>query len=218
MNAFKILEGKVTLLDRDDVDTDAIIPKQFMKSIRRTGLGPYAFDSWRYLDQGSPDQDCSIRPLNPEFELNQERYRDASILLTRKNFGCGSSREHAAWALSDMGFRVIIAESFADIFRGNCLKNGMLPVTLPSSLVATLTRQVRITPGICFTVDLQSQQITRLEGEPIVFSIEPIWRERLLHGWDDIALTLRDADAIRTYENRHRAAHPWLFLKPDSDG
>ncbi len=216
MKAFQIHCGKVALLDRDDVDTDAIIPKQFMKCMSKTGLGPYAFDSWRYLDQGSPGQDCSTRPLNRDFELNLERYHGASILLTRRNFGCGSSREHAPWALLDMGIRAIIAESFGDIFRSNCLKNGILPITLESAVVATLIKEVRETPGMQYLIDLNWQQIVRVNAPVIHFSIPPAWRERLLSGMDEIALTLRDVDAIQAYEERHQAAHPWLFPNMNS--
>jgi len=211
MKAFTSMRGVVGLLDRNNVDTDAIIPKQFMKTIGRTGLGPFAFDAWRYLDEGYWGQDCSKRARNPSFALNQERYAHASILLTRKNFGCGSSREHAPWALADMGIRAIVGESFADIFHRNCLKNGILVVALPAPTIDALVEEVRATPGLAMSIDLHARQITTARHPAIGFGIEDAWRDRLLHGWDDISITLQDAPAIRQFEQRHRMAQPWLY-------
>ncbi|CAL1240707.1 3-isopropylmalate dehydratase small subunit [Candidatus Methylocalor cossyra] len=209
MKALRRLRSRVVPLDRANVDTDAIIPKQFLKSIRRSGFGPYLFDEWRYLDRGEPDMDCAQRPLNPDFVLNQPAYRDAQILLTRENFGCGSSREHAAWALADYGFRVIIAPSFADIFYNNCFNNGLLPVVLDPDRVNGLFR--RATPEFQLTVDLEAQRVTEPDGTSHAFAIEPSRKQRLLEGLDDIALTLRQAEAIRAYEARRREQAPWLF-------
>ncbi|HYE36557.1 3-isopropylmalate dehydratase small subunit [Methylocaldum sp.] len=209
MRAFRRLTSRVVPLDRANVDTDAIIPKQFLKSIRRSGFGPYLFDEWRYLDRGEPDMDCSHRPLNPDFVLNQACYFGARILLTRENFGCGSSREHAPWALEDHGFRVIIAPSFADIFYNNCFKNGLLPIALPLEAVDSLFNQAG--PGFDLTVNLETQTITTVYGDKIHFEIDPSRKYRLLNGLDDIGLTLQHADKIRAYEASRRQEAPWLF-------
>ena len=211
MDKFTRLDGLVAPLDRNNVDTDAIIPKQFLKSIKRSGFGPNAFDEWRYMDVGEPGQDCSQRPKNPNFVLNQARYQGAQVLLTRANFGCGSSREHAPWALLDYGFRVVIAESFADIFFNNCFKNGILPIVLPAAEVETLFRQVEATPGYKLTVDLQGQVVVRPDGQAIPFQVDAFRKECLLNGWDDIGLTLRHADKIREFEEKRRIEQPWLF-------
>ena len=211
MDKFTRLDGLVAPLDRNNVDTDAIIPKQFLKSIKRSGFGPNAFDEWRYMDVGEPGQDCSQRPKNPNFVLNQARYQGAQVLLTRANFGCGSSREHAPWALLDYGFRVVIAESFADIFFNNCFKNGILPIVLPAAEVETLFRQVEATPGYKLTVDLQDQVVVRPDGQAIPFQVDAFRKECLLNGWDDIGLTLRHADKIREFEEKRRIGQPWLF-------
>ena len=211
MDKFIRLEGLVAPLDRVNVDTDAIIPKQFLKSIKRSGFGPNLFDEWRYMDVGQPGQDCTNRPRNPNFVLNQERYRGASILLTRKNFGCGSSREHAPWALLDYGFRVILAESYADIFFSNCFKNGVLPIVLPANEIEALFQLVNVTPGYTLTVDLSAQKVVCPDGHTISFDIDPFRKECLLNGWDDIGLTLRHADKIHEFEERRRAQQPWLF-------
>lgn len=211
MQAFQQLSGVVALLDRNNVDTDAIIPKQFMKTIGRTGLGPFAFDAWRYLDEGYWGQDCSTRKLNMEFELNQPRYAGASILLTRENFGCGSSREHAPWALMDMGIRAIIGVSFGDIFKANALKNGMLVVELPPELIAQLADGVRSTPGYRLDMDLVNRTIASPQLGILRFEFDDNWRDRLLRGLDDISLTLEDSAAISAFEQAHRQAQPWLF-------
>ena len=211
MEKFDTVTGLAAPLDRPNVDTDAIIPKQFLKSIKRSGFGPNLFDEWRYLDHGEPGMDNSTRPLNPEFVLNQARYRGAVILLARENFGCGSSREHAVWALLDDGFRVVIAPSFADIFFNNCFKNGVLPVVLPADTVDALFAATAATPGYTLTVDLQAQQIVTPDLGTIDFDIDPFRKDCLLRGLDDIGLTLQHADAIRAFEDRHRQAAPWLF-------
>jgi 3-isopropylmalate/(R)-2-methylmalate dehydratase small subunit len=211
MQAFKTLQSLVVPIDRANVDTDALIPKQFMKSIRRTGFGDNLFDEWRYLDRGEPGQDVSQRPRNPGFALNQPRYQGAQVLLARENFGCGSSREHAVWALHDFGIRVLLAPRFADIFFGNCFKNGLLPIVLPAATIDRLFDQVAATPGFGLAVDLPSQVIVPAIGEPIPFDIDPARKHRLLEGLDDIGLTLQRADRIRAFEARHRAASPWLF-------
>ena len=210
MRAFRYINSRVVPLDRANVDTDAIIPKQFLKSIKRSGFGVYLFDEWRYLDRGEPDMDCTHRPLNPDFILNKPSAFRARILLTRENFGCGSSREHAPWALQDYGFRVIIAPSFADIFFNNCFKNGLLPIVLDS---ATIDRLFAEASGVGYQlqVDLAKQLITTKFGEFIPFDIEPTRKHRLLNGLDDIGLTLQHADAIRAYEERRRKEAPWLF-------
>ncbi len=211
MDKFERLDGLVAPLDRSNVDTDAIIPKQFLKSIKRSGFGPNAFDEWRYLDVGQPGQDCSQRPKNPDFVLNQARYQGAEILVTRANFGCGSSREHAPWALLDYGFKAIIAESFADIFFNNCFKNGIVPIVLPAAEVETLVRQIESTPGYRLVVDLPAQQVIRPDGTALPFTIDPFRKECLLNGWDDIGLTLRHAEKIKAFEDKRRVEQPWLF-------
>ncbi len=198
-------------MDRANVDTDAIIPKQFLKSIQRTGFGPNLFDEWRYLDHGEPGVDNSKRPLNPDFVLNQPRYQGASILLTRKNFGCGSSREHAPWALDQFGFRAVIAPSFADIFFNNCFKNGLLPIVLSEQQVDDLFNQVKAFPGFRLIVDLEKQVVTTSSGgASYPFEVDTFRKYCLLNGLDDIGLTLRQADKIRAFEERHIAAQPWL--------
>lgn len=211
MDKFVCLEGVVAPLDRDNVDTDAIIPKQFLKSIKRAGFGPNLFDEWRYLDVGQPGQDNSQRPLNLSFVLNQPRYRGATILLTRKNFGCGSSREHAPWALLDFGFRAVIAESFADIFFNNCFKNGILPVVLPAAEIDDLFALVESIPVCTLLIDLERQLLRRPDGQELPFAVDPFRRECLLNGWDDIGLTLRHADLIKAFEEKRRIEQPWLF-------
>ncbi len=211
MRKFDLLQGVVAPMDRANVDTDLIIPKQFLKSIKRSGFGPNLFDELRYLDEGQPGQDCSARPLNPDFPLNQPRYRGASILLARENFGCGSSREHAPWALEDYGFRCIIAPSFADIFYNNCFKNGLLPVALPEDVVDRLFRELYAQPGYTLAVDLEQQQVTTPGGEVLPFEVDAFRRHCLLEGLDDIGLTLQSAEAIRRFEARHREQAPWLF-------
>ena len=204
-------EALVAPLDRANVDTDAIIPKQFLKSIQRSGFGPNAFDEWRYLDQGEPGMDNSKRPLNPDFVLNQQRYQGAGILLARKNFGCGSSREHAPWALLDYGFKVIIAPSYADIFYNNCFKNGILPIILGEDEIDTLFKEVEAEPGYSLRVNLEQQQVIKADTTAISFSTDPFRRECLLNGWDDIGLTLLHAEDIRSYEERRQSEAPWLF-------
>jgi len=211
MKPFTTLDGLVCPLDRANVDTDAIIPKQFLKSIKRSGFGPYLFDEWRYEDVGQPGMDCSKRPLKKDFVLNQPRYQGAEILLARDNFGCGSSREHAPWAIADYGFRVIIAPSFADIFYSNCFKNGILPIVLPADVVDRLFRECYATPGYRLHVDLEKQTVTTPGGESFGFDITPHHKHCLLHGLDEIGLTLMHADEIRAFEERHKAAQPWLF-------
>lgn len=211
MKAFSILDGLVAPLDRANVDTDAIIPKQFLKSIKRSGFGPNLFDEWRYLDHGEPGQDCTMRPRNPDFVLNQARYQGAQILLTRDNFGCGSSREHAPWALQDFGIGVLIGPSFADIFYNNCFKNGVLPIVLPAAAVDTLFQQCLAHEGYRLVVDLQAQTVTRPDGQALGFEVDAFRKECLLNGWDDIGLTLRHADEIRAFEQRRREIHPYYF-------
>ena len=211
MNKFTVLDGLVAPLDRANVDTDAIIPKQFLKSIKRTGFGPNLFDEWRYLDQGEPGMDNSRRKVNPDFVLNQPRYQGASILLARKNFGCGSSREHAPWALEQYGFRAIIAPSFADIFFNNCFKNGLLPIVLSEEQVDHLFKQVEGNPGYRLIVDLEKQVVKTADGsESFAFDVDAFRKHCLLNGLDDIGLTLQHADKIRAFEERHLAAQPWL--------
>lgn len=212
MEKFVRLEGLVAPLDRANVDTDAIIPKQFLKSIKRSGFGPNAFDEWRYLDRGEPGMDNSKRPLNPAFVLNQPRYQGASVLLARENFGCGSSREHAPWALLDYGFRVVIAPSFADIFFNNCFKNGILPIVLSAEAVGRLFKETETQEGYRLTVDLPAQTVTTPFGHSFHFEVDAFRKECLLNGWDDIGLTLRHADMIRAYEEKRRQAEPWLFV------
>jgi 3-isopropylmalate/(R)-2-methylmalate dehydratase small subunit len=211
MEAFTTLTGLVAPLDRANVDTDAIIPKQFLKSIHRTGFGPNLFDEQRYLDHGEPGQDCSNRPLNPDFFLNQARYQDAQILLARSNFGCGSSREHAPWALLGYGFRAIIAPSFADIFYNNCLKNGILPIILDEQTIDSLFQAVEATPGYRLTIDLETQTVIKPNSEQVSFEVDAFSKHCLLNGLDDIALTLQYADDITAYENRRKQEAPWLF-------
>ena len=211
MDKFTVHEGLVAPLDRANVDTDAIIPKQFLKSIRRTGFGPNLFDEWRYLDHGEPGQDNSARPLNPDFVLNQPQFAGASILLTRKNFGCGSSREHAPWALQQFGFRAVVAPSFADIFFNNCFKIGLLPIALTEDEVEALFQAVERQPGFQLTIDLEQQRIGTPDGSlSFGFAIDDFRKYCLLNGLDDIGLTLRHADDIRAFEQRHLAAQPWL--------
>jgi len=212
MQAFTQLNGLVAPLDRANVDTDAIIPKQFLKSIKRSGFGPNAFDEWRYLDRGEPGMDNSQRPLNKEFVLNQPRYQGASILLTRENFGCGSSREHAPWALEDYGLKVIIASSFADIFFNNCFKNGMLPIVLSADIVDTLFKQVVANEGYALNVDLAAQTVTSPTGEVYPFEVDAFRKHCLLNGLDDIGLTMQQQDKIKAFETKHRQAQPWLFV------
>jgi 3-isopropylmalate/(R)-2-methylmalate dehydratase small subunit len=214
MDKFVRLDGLVAPLDRNNVDTDAIIPKQFLKSIKRSGFGPNAFDEWRYMDVGQPGQDqatTAARPKNPNFVLNQPRYQGAQVLLTRANFGCGSSREHAPWALLDFGFKAIIAESYADIFFNNCFKNGILPIVLPAAEIDALFAQVEATPGYRLTIDLPAQAVIRPDGKGIPFQVDTSRKECLLNGWDDIGLTLRHADKIRAFEDKRRIEQPWLF-------
>lgn len=211
MKPFTRLDGLVAMVDRANIDTDAIIPKQFLKSIKRSGFGPNLFDEWRYLDHGEPDQDCSGRPLNPDFILNQPRYQGASILLARENFGCGSSREHAVWALENFGIRCVIAPSFADIFFNNCFKNGVLPLCLPVETMDRLFAAVEGTPGYRLVVDLSAQTVTTPDGTAFAFEVDQSRKQCLINGWDDIGLTLRHAEEIRSYEAQRRVAAPWLF-------
>jgi 3-isopropylmalate/(R)-2-methylmalate dehydratase small subunit len=210
MQKFSVHKGLVAPMDRENVDTDAIIPKQFLKSIRKTGFGVNLFDAWRYLDPGFPGQDPASRKPNPDFVLNQPRYQGASILLARKNFGCGSSREHAPWALDQYGFRAIIAPSYADIFFNNCFKNGLLPIVLPESQVAQLFDEALAFPGYQLTVDLERQVITRPGGEELAFEVQPFRRFCLVNGFDDIGLTLRQSDKIKQFEAERLARKPWL--------
>ncbi|HXU53485.1 MAG TPA: 3-isopropylmalate dehydratase small subunit [Casimicrobiaceae bacterium] len=211
MQAFRQHTGLVAPLDRANVDTDAIIPKQFLKSIKRTGFGPNLFDAWRYLDHGEPGMDNAARPRNPGFVLNEPRYAGASILVARRNFGCGSSREHAPWALADYGFRALIAPSFADIFFNNCFKNGLLPIVLPDSAVDRLFADVAVFPGFTLTIDLERQRVATADGSLVYdFTVDPFRKQCLLNGWDDIGLTLRHADEIRAFEARRLAEQPWL--------
>ena len=210
MQQFTVHQGLVAPMDRENVDTDAIIPKQFLKSIRKTGFGPNLFDEWRYLDHGEPGQDPATRKPNPDFVLNQPRYAGASILLARKNFGCGSSREHAPWALDQYGFRAILAPSFADIFFNNSFKNGLLPIVLPEATVDALFNEALAFPGFTLTVDLERQVIVRPQGEEIPFEVQTFRKFCLLNGLDDIGLTLRHADKIRSFESARLATKPWL--------
>ncbi|MFQ6677800.1 MAG: 3-isopropylmalate dehydratase small subunit [Fidelibacterota bacterium] len=213
MEPFKTLIGIVAPLDRINVDTDAIIPKQFLKSIHRTGFGPNLFDEWRYLDYGEPGQDCKNRPLNGNFILNQDPFKQATILLTRSNFGCGSSREHALWALIDYGFRVIIAESFADIFYNNCFKNGLLPIQLPVDKINRLFSFVINKPGFSLKVDLKYQKIYDPLGNILPYEIELFRKDALLKGLDEISTTLAHKNAITDFEEKHKNVQPWLFRK-----
>ncbi|AAF85173.1 3-isopropylmalate dehydratase small subunit [Xylella fastidiosa] len=211
MKPFTQHTGLVCPLDRVNVDTDQIIPKQFLKSIKRTGFGPNLFDEWRYLDAGQPGQDNSKRPINSDFVLNFPRYRGASVLLARDNFGCGSSREHAAWALDEYGFRTVIAPSFADIFFNNSFKNGLLPLVLNKVEVDALFAQCQVTEGYTLTVDLAAQQVITQDGTTYAFQIDTFRKHCLLNGLDDIGLTLQHAEAIRVFEAAHRIRQPWLF-------
>ena len=210
MQKFTVHQGLVAPLDRENVDTDAIIPKQFLKSIKKTGFGPNLFDEWRYLDHGEPGMDAATRKPNPDFVLNQPRYAGASVLLARKNFGCGSSREHAPWALQQYGFRSVIAPSFADIFFNNCFKNGLLPIVLPETVVAKLFDEVQAFVGYQLTVDLERQVVVKPDGAEIPFDVQPFRKHCLLNGLDDIGLTLRHQDEIKAFEARRLAAKPWL--------
>ncbi|WP_039917719.1 3-isopropylmalate dehydratase small subunit [Cellvibrio mixtus] len=211
MKSFTVIQGIAAPMDRANVDTDMIIPKQFLKSIKRTGFGKNLFDELRYLDEGKPDQSCEGRPINTGFPLNFPRYKDASILLARENFGCGSSREHAPWALDDYGFRSVIAPSFADIFFNNCFKNGLLPIILSEEIVDRLFKEMYATEGYQLTVDLAAQTVTTPSGDSFGFEIDAFRKHCLLNGLDDIGLTLEHADKIRAYETRRRAEAPWLF-------
>ncbi len=210
MKPFTTHTGLVAPMDRENVDTDAIIPKQFLKSIRKTGFGPNLFDGWRYLDVGQPGQDLATRKPNPDFVLNQARYQGASILLARKNFGCGSSREHAPWAIEQYGFRALIAPGFADIFFNNCFKNGLLPIVLPDATVSKLFDAVFALPNYSLTIDLPKQRILTPEGEAIPFEVNAFRKDCLLGGLDDIGLTLKHAERIRAWEANHLHAYPWL--------
>ncbi|MCW8887971.1 MAG: 3-isopropylmalate dehydratase small subunit [Gammaproteobacteria bacterium] len=211
MDMFEKLDAIVAPLDRANVDTDAIIPKQFLKSIKRSGFGPNAFDEWRYLDHGEPGMDNSQRPVNPDFVLNLPRYAGAEVLLARDNFGCGSSREHAPWALLDQGFKVIIAPSFADIFFNNCFKNGILPIVLSAEKVDQLFRETEASEGYRLIVDLEAQAITTPSGETIAFEVDSFRKHCLMNGLDDIGLTLQHVDDIKAYEEKRAIEAPWLF-------
>ena len=211
MEKFTVHTGLVAPLDRENVDTDAIIPKQFLKSIKRTGFGPHLFDAWRYLDTGEPGMDLTKRRPNPDFVLNQPRYQGASILLARKNFGCGSSREHAPWALQQFGFKAVIAPSYADIFFNNSFKNGFLPVVLTEAEVAQLFREAETAPGYRLAIDLVAQTVTTPGGQAMHFEIDASRKESLLNGWDEIGLTLRHSDEIKAYEEKRKRSEPWIF-------
>ncbi len=211
MEKYEKFSGIVAPLDRANIDTDQIIPKQFLKSIKRTGFGPNLFDEWRYLDEGLPEQDCSGRPLNKEFVLNQDRYQGTSVMVARKNFGCGSSREHAPWALTDFGFKAVIAPSFADIFFNNSFKNGLLPIVLSEEIVDELFQGVFGVEGYSLEVDLANQVVNTPDGKSIPFDVDPFRKHCLLEGLDDIGITLADADAIKAFELRHETAAPWVF-------
>jgi 3-isopropylmalate/(R)-2-methylmalate dehydratase small subunit len=210
MQAFTVHKGLVAPMDRANVDTDAIIPKQFLKSIKRAGFGPNLFDEWRYLDRGAPGQDPASRKPNPDFVLNQPRYQGASILLARQNFGCGSSREHAPWALEQFGFRALIGPSYADIFFNNCFKNGLLPITLPEPQVQQLFDEVAAFPGYALTIDLPRQVVVKPDGAELPFEVQPFRKYCLVNGFDDIGLTLRHAEKIRAFEAERLARMPWL--------
>ena len=211
MKRFNTLKAIVAPMDRPNVDTDAIIPKQFLKSIKRSGFGPNLFDEWRYLDHGEPGMDNSKRSINPEFVLNLPRYHGSRILIARENFGCGSSREHAPWALEDYGFRVIIAPSFADIFFNNCFKNGILPIVLDEKIVDDLFNEVEGNEGYQLEVNLEAQTITRPSGDTISFNVDPFRKHCFINGLDDIGLTLQHVDDIKAYEARRKQEAPWLF-------
>jgi 3-isopropylmalate/(R)-2-methylmalate dehydratase small subunit len=210
MQKFTLHKGIVAPMDRENVDTDAIIPKQFLKSIRKTGFGPNLFDEWRYLDHGEPGVPESARKPNPDFVLNQARYKGASVLLARKNFGCGSSREHAPWAIDQYGFRAVIAPSFADIFFNNCFKNGLLPIVLPETAMDLLFNETLAFPGYELTIDLENQVVVRPQGETIPFEVQAFRKYCLLNGFDDIGLTLRQSDKIKAFEAERLATKPWL--------
>ncbi len=211
MRPLKQHKGIVAPMDRANVDTDMIIPKQFLKSIKRTGFGPNLFDAVRYLDEGKPDQNCAERPLNPDFVLNQPRYKNASVLLARRNFGCGSSREHAPWALEDYGFRVIIAPSFADIFYNNCFKNGLLPIVLEEKILEQLFEESEASEGYELAVDLENKSVVTPSGEAFSFDVDDFRHHCLLNGLDDIGVTLENAELIKQYEDARRQSAPWLF-------
>ncbi len=211
MEKFIKQEGLVAPMDRANVDTDSVIPKQYLKSIKRTGYGPNLFDEWRYLDHGEPGMDHSKRPLNPDFVLNQPRYRGATVLLARENFGCGSSREHAPWALLQYGFQAVVAPSFADIFYNNSLKNGLLLIRLDAKIVDRLFKETSGTEGYRLAVDLESQTVTTPKGESFKFDVDPFAKHCLLNGLDEIGLTLEHASEIKAFEAKHRGAQPWLF-------
>ena len=210
MKPFTSHQGLVAPMDRENVDTDAIIPKQFLKSIKKSGFGPNLFDEWRYLDHGEPGQDPASRRPNPDFVLNQARYQGASVLLARKNFGCGSSREHAPWALEQFGFRALIAPSYADIFFNNCFKNGVLPIALPEHEVVKLFDEVAAFVGYTLTIDLERQIVLKPDGSSLPFEVQPFRKYCLLGGFDDIGLTLRHADKIRAFEAKRLLTRPWL--------
>ena len=212
MEKFHTFTGLVAPLDRANVDTDAIIPKQFLKSIKRSGFGQNLFDEWRYLDHGEPGMDSAQRQPNPEFVLNQPRYQAAQILLARANFGCGSSREHAPWALQDYGFRVIIAPSFADIFFNNCFKIGLLPINLDAAILDRLFEEVKLNEGYSLTINLQKQTVTTLQNEEFNFDVDPFRKHCLLNGLDEIGLTLQHAEKIKQFEQKRRNEQPWLFM------
>ena len=211
MNKFTLHQGIAAPMDRANIDTDMIIPKQFLKSIKRSGFGKNLFDELRYLDEGQPDQECTGRPLNQEFVLNQTRYQGTSILLARENFGCGSSREHAPWALEDFGIRSVIAPSFAEIFYNNCFKNGLLPIVLSEAQVDQLFKEVAANEGYELTIDLENQKVVTPQGEEMAFEIDGFRKHCLLNGLDDIGLTLQHADDIKAYEAQRRQSAPWLF-------
>jgi 3-isopropylmalate/(R)-2-methylmalate dehydratase small subunit len=210
MNSFQVHKGRVAPMDRENVDTDAIIPKQFLKSIQKAGFGQNLFDAWRYLDPGFPGQDPTSRQINPDFVLNQPRYQGASVLLARKNFGCGSSREHAPWAIDQYGFRALIAPSYADIFFNNCFKNGLLPIVLPEAQVSVLFDEVAAFVGYELTIDLERQVVVKPDGAELPFDVQPFRKFCLLNGFDDIGLTLRHADKIRAFEAQRLLQKPWL--------
>jgi 3-isopropylmalate/(R)-2-methylmalate dehydratase small subunit len=210
MNSFQVHKGRVAPMDRENVDTDAIIPKQFLRSIQKAGFGQNLFDAWRYLDPGFPGQDPATRQVNPDFVLNQPRYQGASVLLARKNFGCGSSREHAPWAIDQYGFRALIAPSYADIFFNNCFKNGLLPIVLPEAQVAVLFDEVAAFVGYELTIDLERQVVVKPDGAELPFDVQPFRKFCLLNGFDDIGLTLRHADKIRAFEAQRLLQKPWL--------
>ncbi len=211
MKKFTKYTGLVLPINRANIDTDQIIPKQFLKSIKRTGFGPNLFDEWRYLDEGAPGQDCSTRPLNKTFELNQPRYQGASVLLAQDNFGCGSSREHAPWAILEYGIRTVIAPSFADIFFNNSFKNGLLPIVLEKDIVEKLHAEVSGEEGYSLTIDLEQQTVTSPTGDVYPFTVDPFRKHCLLNGLDDIGLTLEDAEAIQSYESKRAETSSWLF-------